>query len=112
MIKSKELLDSINTTVQMGQIGIRSVLDTSVSTPLRMALRSQLREYDMIETQAQQLASARGWELRNVNPAIRKMANLTTKLRISQGNAETKIASIFTRTLDENGNLISINKEL
>lgn len=27
-------------------------------------------------------------------------------------NEETKIASIFTRTLDENGNLISINKEL
>ncbi len=97
MIKSKELLDSINTTVQMGQIGIRSVLDTSVSTPLRMALRSQLREYDMIETQAQQLASARGWELRNVNPAIRKMANLTTKLRLSQGNAETKIASMMIR---------------
>ena len=81
----------------MGQIGIRSVLDTSVSTPLRMALRSQLREYDMIETQAQQLASARGWELRNVNPAIRKMANLTTKLRLSQGNAETKIASMMIR---------------
>ena len=27
-------------------------------------------------------------------------------------NEETKIATIFTRTLDENGNLISINKEL
>lgn len=27
-------------------------------------------------------------------------------------NEETKIAAIFTRTLDENGNLISINREL
>ena len=97
MIKSKQLLDSINTTVQMGQIGIRSVLDTSVSTPLRIALRSQLREYDMIETQAQEIASARGWELRNVNPAIRKMANITTKVRLSQGNTETKIASMMIR---------------
>lgn len=97
MIKNKQLLDSINSTVQMGQIGIRSVLDTSISTPLRIALRSQLREYDMIETQAQQLASARGWELRNVNPSIRKMADITTKMRLSYGNTETKIAAMMIR---------------
>ena len=97
MLKSKELLDSINSTVQMGQIGIRSVLDTSVSTPLRDALRSQLREYDLLETQAHQIAAARGWDLHDVNPAIRKMANAMTKVRLSHGNVETKVAAMMIR---------------
>ena len=97
MINSNELLDSINSTVQMGQIGIRSVLDTSVSTPLRDALRSQLREYDLLETQAHQIAASRGWELHDVNPAIRKLTNAMTKVRLSHGNAETKIAAMMIR---------------
>ena len=97
MINSKKLLDSINSTVQMGQIGIRSVLDTSISTPLRDALRSQLREYDTLETQAHEIAASHGWELHDVNPAIRKMADATTKFRLSHGNVETKIAAMMIR---------------
>ena len=97
MFSSKQLLDSINSTVQMGQIGIRSVLDTSVSTPLRSALVSQLREYDLLETQAHEIAAARGWELHDVNPAIRKLANATAKMRLSCGNTETKIAAMMIR---------------
>lgn len=97
MFNNKQLLDSINSTVQMGQIGIRSVLDTSVSTPLRNALRSQLREYDLLETQAHQIASTRGWELHDVNPAVRKMADLMTRTRLSYWNTETKIAAMMIR---------------
>ena len=97
MFSSKQLLDSINSTVQMGQIGIRSVLDTSVSTPLRSALVSQLREYDLLETQAHEIAAARGWELHDVNPAIRKVANATARMRLSCGNTETKIAAMMIR---------------
>ena len=97
MINSKELLNSINSTVQMGQIGIRSVLEASISTPLRNALRSQLREYDLIETQAHQIAASRGWELQDVNPAVRKMADMTAKMRLACGNTETKIAAMMIR---------------
>ena len=97
MFSSKQLLDSINSTVQMGQIGIRSVLDTSVSTPLRSALVSQLREYDLLETQAHEIAAARGWGLHDVNPAIRKVANATARMRLSCGNTETKIAAMMIR---------------
>ena len=97
MFSNKQLLDSINSTVQMGQIGIRSVLDTSVSTPLRKALQSQLREYDLLETQAHEIAASRGWDLHNVNPAIRKMANATARMRLSYGNTETKIAAMIIR---------------
>ena len=97
MFGNKELLDSINSTVQMGQIGIRSVLDTSVSNKLRKALQSQLREYDIIETQAHEIASARGWYLRDVNPAVRKMADMMTRMRLSYGDTETKIAAMMIR---------------
>ena len=97
MFSNKDLLDSINSTVQMGQIGIRSVLDTSVSTQLRNALRSQLREYDSFETLTHQIAAARGWELHDVNPAIRKVANMTAKMRLSYGNTETKVAAMMIR---------------
>ena len=46
---SKDVLSSIVKTAQMGQVGIRSVLDTNMRPGLRSALESQLREYDSIE---------------------------------------------------------------
>ena len=64
MKSSKEILSSVLKTTQMGQIGIRSVLDTSMRPALRMALESQLHEYDSIETEAYSIASQRGWELK------------------------------------------------
>ena len=48
MTNSKEILSSVLKTTQMGQIGIRSVLDTSMRPALRKALESQLHEYDSI----------------------------------------------------------------
>ena len=52
MKNSREILTSVLKTTQMGQIGIRSVLDTSMRPGLRKTLESQLREYDSIETEA------------------------------------------------------------
>ncbi|MBO5954121.1 MAG: hypothetical protein J6Q53_08435 [Oscillospiraceae bacterium] len=95
MKDNKKMLDSIISTVQMGQVGIRSVLDTSVRTDLRKALQSQLREYDTIETQAHSIASSRGWELREVNPAVRKMADMMTKARLSYGKINSKVAAMM-----------------
>jgi len=60
MKNSQQMLSSILKTTQMGQIGIRSVLDTGVGPGLRTALESQLREYDAIESQAHAIASQRG----------------------------------------------------
>ena len=63
MKNNQEMLSSILKTTQMGQVGIRSILDTSMRPSLRKALESQLQEYDSIETQAHALASQRGWDL-------------------------------------------------
>ena len=79
MKNSKELLTSLLKTTQMGQVGIRSVLDTSMRPGLRKALESQLREYDSIETEAHSIASQRGWELRELDPAVRMMSDMMTR---------------------------------
>lgn len=95
MKDSKELLSSILTTTQMGQVGIRSALATTMRPGLRKALESQLQEYDSIEQEAHSIAASRGWELRELEPAAKGMANLMTKLRLSYGNTDSKLAAMM-----------------
>ena len=92
---SKDLLSSILKTTQMGQIGIRSVLDTSMRPGLRKALESQLREYDSIESEAHNLASQRGWEMDDLDPAIRMMSNMMTRMKLRGKNTDSKIADLM-----------------
>ena len=61
MKNGKEILSSLLKTTQMGQLGIRSCLNSSMRPGLRKALESQLREYDTIESEAHAIASQRGW---------------------------------------------------
>jgi hypothetical protein len=95
MKESKDLLESVLKTTQMGQIGIRSALDTSAGPDLCKAMESQLKEYDAIESQAQELAKARDWALKEVDPAVRAMANMSVKMRLSFGNVNSKLAAMM-----------------
>lgn len=95
MKSSKDLLSSILKTTQMGQVGIRSVLDTTMRPGLRKALESQLREYDSIESEAHSIASQRGWELSELNPSVRFMADMMTRTKLSYGNTDSKIAGMM-----------------
>lgn len=91
----KDILSSILQTTQMGQIGIRSALNYSMKSSLRQALQSQLREYDCIEREAQQLAHSRGWQLRDLQPSVKHMSNMAAKARLSHGNTDSKIAAMM-----------------
>ena len=95
MKTSKEILSSVLKTTQMGQIGIRSVLDTSMRPGLRKALESQLQEYDSIESEAHSIASQRGWELPELDPAKRVMTDMMTRMKLSRGNSDSKIADMM-----------------
>lgn len=95
MKTNKEMLSSILKTTQMGQVGIRSVLDTSMRPGLRKALESQLREYDTIESEAHSIASERGWELPELQPGARFMADMMTRMKLSYGNSDSKIADMM-----------------
>ena len=95
MKNSQQILSSVLKTTQMGQIGIRSVLDTRMRPGLRRALEQQLREYDQIETEAHTLAAQRGWELKDLDPAARMMSNMVTRMKLSAGGTESKIADMM-----------------
>ena len=95
MTNSKEILSSVLKTTQMGQIGIRSVLDTSMRPALRKALESQLYEYDSIETEAHSIATQRGWELKELDPGIRMMTDMMTRMKLHGRNTDSKIAGMM-----------------
>ena len=95
MKESKELLSSILKTTQMGQVGIRSVLNSNMRPTLRNALESQLREYDSIETEAHCIASSRGWQVPELDPMVRTMADMMTRMRLTGGNTDSKIAGMM-----------------
>lgn len=95
MNKKCKFLSSLVKTTQMGQVGIRSVLDTGMEPQLRAALQSQLREYDSIETEAHALASQRGWELRELDPAVRFLTDRMTRMKLSGRNTDSKIAGMM-----------------
>lgn len=95
MKNSKEMLSSILKTTQMGQVGIRSVLEKSMRPSLRKALESQLREYDMIESEAHAIASQRGWDLPELDPAVKFMSTMMSRAKLTGGNADSKIAGMM-----------------
>ncbi len=95
MKNNKEVLSSLLKTTQMGQIGIRSVLDTGMEPELRQVLNNQLREYDSLETQVHALATQRGWELRELDPAMRFWTDRMTRLKLGGWNTDSKIADMM-----------------
>ncbi len=110
VIKMKDnfdMLSSIIKTTQMGQVGIRSVLDSPMSPGIQKALHSQLKEYDAIETEAHDLAKQRGWKLSELNPAVRKMSDMMTRAKLSMGCNDSKIASMMVQ-----GNMRGVIKGL
>ena len=76
---SKDILSSILKTTQMGQTGIRCVLE----------------EYDSIEQEAQSIASSRGWTLEELDPTVKSMAKMVTRTRLSFGNVNSKVAAMM-----------------
>ena len=95
MKNGKEILSSLLKTTQMGQLVIRSCLGASTRPELRKALESQLREYDAIEREAHAIASQRGWEVEELDPALRFMTDAMTRMKLSRGNCDSRIADMM-----------------
>lgn len=95
MKTSKEILSSVLKTTQMGQVGIRSVLDSSMRPGLRKALESQLQEYDSIETEAHAIAFQRGWEVKELDPGVRFFSDMMTRVKLNRRNTDSKIADMM-----------------
>lgn len=97
MKDSKEVLASILKTTQMGQIGIRSVQDAALRPEMKQALSDQLKEYDAIETQAHAVAEERGWRVEELDPGVRKMAEMMAHARLRGRNKDSKIAAMMMK---------------
>ena len=95
MKTSKEILSSVLKTTQMGQVGIRSVLDASMRPGLRKALESQLQDYDSIETEAHAIAFQRGWEVKELDPGVRFFSDMMTRVKLNRRNTDSKIADMM-----------------
>ena len=110
MKTSKEMLSSITKTVQMGQLGIRCVMGKAENNELKDALRSQLKEYDMIEEEALALANQRGWEIEELAPALKAMSKAYTKTNLMMGNVDSRIAAMMIKG-NTNGMIKSIKNQ-
>ena len=79
----------------MGQIGIRTVMQKAVRPELKNALQDQLNEYDSIEQEAHAIAASRGWEIEELDPAIKFMAQMYSKANLTFGHVDSKIAAMM-----------------
>ena len=79
----------------MGQVGIRSVLDAAMQPSLRSALEDQLQEYDSIETEAHSIATQRGWDVKEIDPAVRFLTDRMTRMKLTGRNTDSKIAGMM-----------------
>ena len=107
MKSNKEVLSSITKTTQMGQLGIRCVLERAENSKLREALRSQLKEYDMIEEEALNIAEQKNGQIQQLDPTVKLMASACTKATLMMGNVDSRIAAMMI-----NGNTRGLIKSI
>ena len=95
MKTNTDVLSSILKTTQMGQIGIRAVMDKATKPELKNALKSQLHEYDIIEQEAHKIAASRNWAIKELDPSIKAMAKMCAKMNLTYGYVDSKIAAMM-----------------
>ena len=97
MKQNQQFLCAMLKTIQMGQVEIRSVLDTTLGSSLRNTLEAQLREYDSIEIEAYTIALQRGWDLPELDFGRRILKDRLTRMKINGRNTDSSIADILIR---------------
>ena len=95
MKQNQQVLSTLLKTIQMGQVDIRSVLDTTMRSSLRNTLKDQLQEYDSIETEAYTIALQRGWDLSELDPGRRFLRDRMTRMKLNGPNTDSRIADIL-----------------
>lgn len=95
MKNSRDILNSIIQTTQMGQAGIKSVLDRPMNPALYQALVSQMQEYAQIESSAQRLLDDRKLPpAKGRAPAV-PGSKLLARAKLATGNTNSKIAGMM-----------------
>ena len=95
---NQAFLSSLLKTTQIGQVEIRSILDTVMAPTLRTTLQSQLREYDAIETEVLTIALQRGWDLAQMDIGHRFLTDRMTRMRLNRRATDSGIADIMIQS--------------
>lgn len=95
MIDNQKLLNQIMKAAQMGQSGIHAVMPRASQPALRQALKCQRKEYVSIEQEAVNLARKQGYQMENLSPLARNMAEIASKSRLVCGDRDSKIAGMM-----------------
>ena len=94
-MNDEKVLTSVLHTVQMGQSGIRSVMDKAVSAELKKEMKQQLVVYDAMENEALKLGARKGYRLKDLNPSIIRMSAAMARMRLIGGQRDSKIAGML-----------------
>lgn len=95
MKNNRQMLTSILKTAQMGQVGIQSVLRSSMRPAMRKNLEDLLHEFSSIESEAHGIAHQRGWQLKELDPAMKFMADKMTRMKLMRYNSDSRIADMI-----------------
>ena len=95
MNTNQQMLSSILKTTQMGQVGIRCVMNSVTGPELRKALQSQLQEYDKIEDEAHAIARQHGWQLPELQQATKVMSTAMSRMKMCFDSSDSKIADMM-----------------
>ena len=91
MLNESELINYIRQNVQMGIDGIKIVIDDVKSKEFYEELKSELREYNEIFNEAEELADRAGYEKVDINAAVKIASHLSGRLKTMNGG-DSKIA--------------------
>lgn len=91
----EKMLTSVLHTVQMGQSGIRCVMDKAVNPELKQEMKQQLQNYDAMESEALKLGTRLGYQLKDIHPGILRMSKTMARMRLIGGQRDSKIAGML-----------------
>lgn len=94
-MNNDRMLENVLKTAQMGRFGIETVLEKAIGPGLKQQLRQQKSQYDDIENEANALARRHGLHPKGLNPAQRYMTATMSRVSISGGERDSKIAGML-----------------
>ncbi len=95
MNQDTQMLQQICKSTQMGQSGIRSVMDSAKEPAMKQALASQLREYDAIHHQADRLLRDRGESAQQIPAMVLSFSRMGAQVRLARDSTSSKIAEMM-----------------
>ena len=95
MNQDTQMLQQICKSTQMGQSGIRAVMESAKEPAMKQALASQLREYDAIHRQADQLLHDRGETAKRIPALTLSMSRMGAQMQLAMDGTCSKIAEMM-----------------